>query len=43
MVRGPTKEEYEKFTSRQKTVYWSCVAIMFMIIGILAIKKFFFS
>jgi hypothetical protein len=43
MVRGPTQEEYEKFTPKQKTVYWICVAIMFLTIGGIAIKKFFFS
>jgi hypothetical protein len=43
MVRGPTQEEYKKFTPKQKAIYWICVAIMFLLIGALAIKKFFFS
>jgi thiosulfate reductase cytochrome b subunit len=43
MVRGPTQEEYVKFTPRQKAIYWTCVVIMFVIIGGLAVKKFFFS
>jgi cytochrome b subunit of formate dehydrogenase len=42
MVRGPTEEEYEKFTHGQKTTYWLCVVIIFTILGGLAIKKFFF-
>ncbi len=43
MVRGPTEEEYKKFTLRHKVVYWICVSIVFAILGGLAIKKFFFS
>jgi thiosulfate reductase cytochrome b subunit len=43
MVRGPSQEEYEQFTPWQKIVYWTCVAIMFAVVGGLAIKKFFFS
>lgn len=42
MVRGPTQEEYEKYTPLQKICYWVSVAIVFGILASLAIKKFFF-
>lgn len=42
MVRGPTQEEYEKYTPQQKIGYWVSVAIVFGILAALAIKKFFF-
>jgi len=43
MVRGPTEEEYENFTSRGKIIYWTCFAIVFLIFAGLVIKKLLFS
>lgn len=39
MIRGPTQEEYEKLTLKQKIFYWACVAIISAIIGGLLIKN----
>ena len=43
MARGPTQDEYDKYTKGQKVGYWVSVIVVLSIIGGLLIKKFFFS
>jgi hypothetical protein len=40
---GPTPEQWEKMSHRERVIYWICVAIVLAILSGLAIKKFFFS
>jgi hypothetical protein len=39
MVRGPTDEEYARFSKGQKRAYWGSVIVISVIIVALIIKK----